>query len=100
MLKLLQSLIKPPSWIWCSPCNWRILNNLKVIKRGTTRRIPIMRKGFPLPKTPRREALKKSERVIFLVRFVEMTILLINALGRMRSIDYFHNNDPPNNLLF
>jgi hypothetical protein len=46
--------------------NQRILNNLEARKRGTKRKIPLMRKGLPLPKLPRREALRRKGKLISL----------------------------------
>jgi hypothetical protein len=60
---------------------------LEEIKGEKISKILLMSKGLPLPILPRREALKKSGRVIFLAQFVETTTLLTSSHGRMRSID-------------
>jgi hypothetical protein len=46
-----------------------------------------MRKGLPLPKLPRREALRRRGKLDSPAPFVGRTIPLTSALKNMRSID-------------
>jgi hypothetical protein len=63
-------------------------------KRNKKKKIPIMRKGLPLPKTPRREALRKKEE-LFPCMICGEDHPTHQFLGRMRSIYFWHNNGPP-----
>jgi hypothetical protein len=49
-------------------------------KKRNKKKIPILRKGLPPPKTPRREALRRKGRVIFPAQFVGRTTLLTSVL--------------------
>jgi hypothetical protein len=92
---LLQSLLKPLRWIGAVHATKNPQQPGGKKKEKEQKKIPILRKGLPPPKTPRREALRRKGRVIFPAWFVGRTTLLTSVLGRMRSIDFWHNKKAP-----